>query len=43
MTIQKTRCEDCKYQAITYGKEECSKCGGKLEVIASENKKEVLK
>ena len=43
MTMQQTRCEECNYRAITHGQEECFKCGGKLEILASENKKEVLK
>ena len=38
--IQETICEICKYRAITYGQEQCSKCGGKLEIIASELKKQ---
>jgi hypothetical protein len=36
--MQETICEKCKYQAITYGQEKCSKCGSKLEIIASERK-----
>ena len=36
MTNQITKCEDCGYRALTHGQEKCSKCDGKLEIIASE-------
>ena len=35
---QITRCEDCKYESFNYGRTECSKCGGKLEILAIEIK-----
>lgn len=39
--MRETRCYDCKYQSHTYGSLECSKCGGKLEILASTDKKEI--
>jgi len=43
MTARITICRNCEYQAITYNMSLCSKCGGRLEILASENKKEVEK
>lgn len=38
-----TICEDCKYKSFTWNKVNCSKCGGRLEIIASTNKEEIVK
>ncbi len=40
---QITICEDCKYESYNENLTECSKCGGKLEVIASERREELEK
>jgi len=37
---QITICEDCRYESLNEGLIECSKCGGKLEMIASERENE---
>lgn len=37
MTKRITKCVNCDYQALTY-LDKCLKCGGKLEIIASEIK-----
>ena len=39
--MRETRCTNCKYQSITHGSLKCSKCGSKLEILASTNKKEI--
>ncbi len=41
MTKRITTCEDCKYHAMTYDIDKCSKCGGKLEILASTDESEV--
>ena len=38
-----TKCLDCGYQSMTHGSLKCSKCDGKLEIIASTNKEELVK
>ena len=35
---QITKCFDCGYQSLNINQEKCSKCEGKLEILASENK-----
>ena len=40
---QITECTECGYQALTWGMKECSKCEGKLEILASEIKEEITK
>jgi len=37
--MRHTKCKDCKYEAITCT-EKCRKCGGELEILASEIKEE---
>ena len=40
--IKITKCKDCGYRALNMIElSECSKCGGELEIIASEVLKEV--
>jgi len=34
MKPQITRCTKCDYEALNWGLEKCSKCEGKLEVLA---------
>lgn len=34
MNPQITRCMECGYEALTWGLDECSKCEGKLEILA---------
>lgn len=41
--IQITRCTECGYKAMTWGLKKCSKCEGKLEILASEIRKELTK
>lgn len=41
MTGRITKCRDCNYESVSWDREECSKCGGRLEILASELKKEV--
>ena len=38
MTKQLTKCYDCGYRSYNQGLKECSKCRGKLEIIAQERK-----
>jgi rRNA maturation endonuclease Nob1 len=38
MIMRISRCVDCGYEAITWDGDLCRKCGGKLEIIASEDK-----
>ncbi len=43
LKAQQTKCTECGYQAITWGLIHCSKCDGKLEILASEIKKGEIK
>ncbi|KKN18628.1 hypothetical protein LCGC14_0953830 [marine sediment metagenome] len=40
---QITECTKCGYKALTWGSDKCLQCEGKLEVLASELKKEEIK
>jgi hypothetical protein len=41
MIARITTCRDCGYHAITWDMLNCSKCGGKLEILATTEIKEL--
>jgi hypothetical protein len=41
MTARITKCLDCGYRSYNINRTNCSKCNGKLEILASTNKKEL--